>query len=1010
MFKGVLFKANFKFFKIDMNWKKIAGFSLVGVLIVSSAFVTPLANDTIENKENDPPFLQQSTNWADSVFETLSPDERIAQLFMVAAYSNQSKKHKNEIDSLVEKYNIGGLIFMQGGPVRQANLYNHYQELAKVPLMISMDAEWGLAMRIDSTVKYPWQMTLGAIQDEQLIYKMGVHLGEQCKRLGVQVNFAPVVDVNVNPKNPIINARSFGEDKYNVARKGVAYMKGMQSVNVMANAKHFPGHGDTDMDSHKALPTINHPKERIDSIELYPFDELIKNGLTSMMVAHLYIPAYVKEKGMATTLSKDVVTDLLQDSLGFKGLIFTDALNMKGVSTLFEPGVVDVKALLAGNDVLLFSGDVPTALREIKKAIANGEISQEEIDRRCLKILRAKQWEGLNNFKPVVTKNLYEDLNKREYELLNRQLSEASLTVIKNTNDLIPFKRLDTMRIASLSIGEGEINEFQNTLSLYNHVDHFTVKELGSKKNAALLDTLRTYNTIVVSIHKSNKNPWKSYKIGAGTKDMISNLAMKNKVILTVFANPYSLINFAAAENVNTLILGCQNSTYAQQAAAQLIFGGIGANGKIPVSVSETIKVGTGLEIKSLNRFKYTIPEEVGIKASDLYRIDSIANNGIAGEAYPGCQVLVAKSGKVIYNKSFGHHTYDKKRAVVNSDIYDLASITKIAASVLSIMQLQDEGKFSLNDSLGTYLSDLIPDTSLYYNLNLREILAHQSGLQAWVPFYLRTIRGGKLDTVIYRSDSSTYYPHRVADNIYINQDYPNEIYRRILRGPIKKKEYRYSDLGYYFIMKIIEAQTGEKMADHVANIYAQMGMTTTTYLPREKFNLDRIPPTEDDKVFRKQVIHGDVHDPGAAMLGGVGGHAGLFSNANDLAKLMQMYMNNGTYGGKQYIKDTTLKEFTKCQFCIDDENRRAAGFDKPVMDGGGGPTCNCVSYLSFGHSGFTGTIAWVDPEKEIVYVFLSNRIYPNAENKNLLKMNIRTDIQQVIYDAVNNAEYETVK
>lgn len=992
-----------------MNWKKIAGFALVTILLVSSAFVTPLGNDSIKNKENDPPFLEQPTNWADSVFETLSPDERIAQLFMIAAYSNQSKKHTDEIDSLVEKYNIGGLIFMQGGPIRQANLYNHYQKLAKVPLMISMDAEWGLAMRIDSTVKYPWQMTLGAIQDEQLIYKMGVHLGEQCKRLGVQVNFAPVVDVNVNPKNPIINARSFGEDKYNVARKGIAYMKGMQSVNVMANAKHFPGHGDTDMDSHKALPTINHPKERIDSIELYPFDELIKNGLTSMMVAHLYIPAYVKEKGMATTLSKDVVTDLLQDSLGFKGLIFTDALNMKGVSTLFEPGVIDVKALLAGNDVLLFSGDVPTALEEIKKAIANGEISQEEIDRRCLKILRAKQWEGLNKFKPIATKNLYEDLNKREYELLNRQLSEASLTVLKNTNDLIPFKRLDTLRIASLSIGEAEVNEFQNTLSLYNQVDHFTVKSLSSSKNAALLDTLRTYNTIIVSIHKSNKHPWKSYKIGAGTKDMVANLAMKNNVVLTVFANPYSLIDFEAAEKVNTLIMGYQNSTYAQQAAAQLVFGGIGANGKIPVSVSETIKVGAGLEIKPLNRFKYTEPEEAEVSFEELYRIDSLALNGIKEGAYPGCQVLVARKGRVIYNKSFGYHTYDNKKPVKTTDIYDLASITKIAASVLSLMQLQDEGKFSLDSNLGAYLGDLIPDSSEYHKLNNKAILAHQSGLQAWVPFYIRTVRKGKLDTVIYRSDSSTYYPHRVAENVYINQDYPNEIYRRILRGPIKEKKYRYSDLGYYFMKKIIEKQTGLPMEDYVAKVYAEMGMTTTTYMPREKFSLDRIPPTENDTFFRKQIIHGDVHDPGSAMLGGVGGHAGLFSNANDLAKLMQMYMRYGNYGGKQYVSDSTLKEFTSCQFCYEEkENRRAAGFDKPFLQGYGGPTSDGISQNSFGHSGFTGTLAWADPDEEVVYIFLSNRIYPSAENSKLLKMNIRTEIQQVIYDAINKYKNDT--
>lgn len=991
-----------------MRIGKIIGIAFILVFVITSAFVKPLAGGIIINNENDPPFLEVATNWADSVFDTLSPDERIAQLFMVAAYSNKDSTHIKRIQKLITKNKVGGLIFMQGGPLRQAELINSYQKLAKVPLMVSIDGEWGLAMRLDSTVKYPWQMTLGAIQDEQLIYEMGVDIGEQCKRLGIHVNFAPVVDVNINPKNPIINARSFGENRENVANKGIAYMKGMQSVNVMANAKHFPGHGDTDKDSHKSLPTINHSKARMDSIELYPFYKLIENGLASMMVAHLYIPAYVKEYNMATTLSKDVVTGLLQDSLGFKGLIFTDALNMKGVSALYRPGVVDVKALLAGNDVLLFSGDVEKGIAEIKKAIENGEITREEVDKRCLKILRAKQWEGLDRYQDVKTTKLIEDLNKREYELLNRKLSEASLTVLQNEGDILPLKKLDTLKIASLSIGEGRINEFQNTLSLYSKVDHFTIKELESKKNADLLDTLRQYNTIVVSIHKSNKNPWKSYKIGAGTKDMISNLAMKNRVILTVFANPYSLIDFNAIEKTDGLIMAYQNSTYAKEAVAQLIFGGIGANGKLPVSVSDKFKEGAGLEVNSIDRFKYTVPEEVGINLKDLYPIDSIALNGINEHAYPGCQILIAKNGKVIYNRSFGHHTYEKKRAVLNSDIYDLASITKISASVLSIMRLQDEGKFNLDLNLCDYLTELIPDTSIYINLNLREILAHQSGLQAWVPFYLKTMVKGMPRYDIYSLDSSVTYPYRVANKFYINKYYPDTIYQRILRGPVKEKKYRYSDLGYYFMMKIIEKQTGEALKDYVSKIYAEMGMTTTGYMPRERFDLDRIPPTEYDMIFRKQLIKGDVHDPGSAMLGGVGGHAGIFSNANDLAKLMQMYLNGGTYGGIRYVEEATLNEFTKCQFCYEGkENRRAVGFDKPFLQGHGGPTCDGISQNSFGHTGFTGTMAWADPDEDVVYIFLSNRIYPDAENKKLLKMNIRTNIQQVIYDAVKKSKHK---
>lgn len=984
-----------------MHIKKHIGISLLLILIVSSSFIKPSVNKELLKREKSYPFYLENTAWADSVLATLTPKERIAQLFMVAAYSNQNQKHVDKIVKLVRDVKIGGLIFMQGGPLRQAALTNKYQALADVPLMLAIDGEWGLAMRLDSTVKYPWQMTLGAIQDEQLIYKMGVDIGKQCKRVGLHINFAPVVDVNVNPKNPIINARSFGEDKVNVANKGIAYMKGMQSVNIMANAKHFPGHGDTDMDSHKSLPIINHSKERMSDVELYPFQQLINNGLTSMMVAHLFIPAYENTPNTATTLSKNVVTHLLQDSLRFKGLIFTDALNMKGVSSYFAPGEVDLKALLAGNDVLLFPKDVLIAIAAIEKAIINKQITQEEVDRRCLKILKAKQWMGLDNYQPVKTEGLYEELNTNNYELLNQQLSEAALTVLKNENNIIPLKRLDTLRIASLVIGESKVNDFQQTLSLYTKVDHFNIKELESKKNAHLLDTLRTYNTIVVSIHKSNKSPWKSYKIGAGTKDMIANLAMHNKVILTVFANPYSLIGFEAIEKVDGLIMAYQNSFYSNRGAAELIFGGIGADGKLPVSVSDKFKVGAGVDVSSLGRFKYTVPEETGLLQEDLYQIDSLALKGIKAKAYPGCQVFIAKSGKVIYNKSFGYHTYDSLIDVKNDDIYDLASITKISASILSLMQLQDEGKFSLDDSLKDYLSYLIPDSSLYGDLGLREILAHQSGLQAWVPFYIKTLYHKELDGMIYCSDSSMFFPYRVCADVYINQFYPDIIYKRILKGPIKKKEYRYSDLGYYFMMKIIEEQSGMPLDQYVGNIYAQMGMSTTGYHPRDRFSINRIPPTEDDKVFRKKLIHGDVHDPGAAMLGGVGGHAGIFSDANDLAKLMQMYMDGGVYGGKRYIADSTLAEFTKRQFVNDKENRRAAGFDKPFLQGYGGPSCDSISQASFGHSGFTGTIAWADPEEEIVYVFLSNRVYPNAENKKLLKMNIRTDIQQVIYDAI---------
>jgi len=974
---------------------------LVVFVVISFAFVEVV--DKNEDTKKTPLFLTQNA-WADSVLQTLTLDEKIAQLLMVAAYSNKDTRHVKEIDSLVSVYKIGGLIFMQGGPVRQAELYNRYQQKSKIPLLISIDGEWGLAMRLDSVVKYPWQMTLGAIQDNSLIYQMGVDIGKQCQRLGIQVNFAPVVDINVNPKNPIINARSFGENKYKVAEKGVAYMKGMQSVNVLANAKHFPGHGDTDTDSHKALPIINHSKERIDKLELYPFKELIGEGLASMMVAHLFIPAYDTSANTATTLSKNVVTHLLKDSLKFEGLVFTDALNMKGVSSFHSPGYVDVKALLAGNDVLLFSENVPTAISEIKKAIVNGEIDSLEIERRCLKVLNAKAWSGVVTNTIVDTKNLTAELNKKEYELLNRKLYESALTVIQNKNKLVPLQNLNQLSIVSLAIGEEEYIEFQNTLKLYNDVESVFTSEVNETNKNKLIDTLQSYNTVVVSLHNSDKTPWKKYKISKETNELITELSRTKNVILVNFMNPYSLLNFTNLESVNTTILAYQNNKYTNSAAAQLIFGAIGANGKLPVTISNMYKEGTGLVVKSIGRFAYTEPEFAGISATELYKIDSIAIKGIKEKAYPGCQVFVAKDGKVIYNKSFGYQTYDNIVAVNNNTIYDVASITKIASSVLSLMILQDENKFSLNSKLGDYLPKLIPDTSPFFNLNLRDILAHQAGLQAWIPFYLKTMYKGDLDHVIYCNDSSEYYPHRVANNIYISKFYEDIMFKRILQGPLKEKKYVYSDLGYYFILKIIEEQAKKSLNKYVGDIYAQLGMSTTGYLPRNRFSVDRIPPTEDDTIFRKQLIKGDVHDPGAAMLGGVAGHAGLFSNANDLGKLMQMYMNYGVYGGQRFIQESTVKDYVRCQFCKDG-NRRGAGFDKPTIDGKGGSSCNCVSFLSFGHTGFTGTIAWADPDEDLVYVFLSNRTFPDPENKKLANMNIRTDIQQVIYDAIRKGE-----
>ncbi len=965
--------------------------------------VPALALLSFQNGNEKPPFLKADhTSWADSVFKMLTPDERIAQLFMVAAYSDEKKQNPDTIRRLIRDYKIGGLIFFQGGPVRQANLTNKFQKLSKVPLLISIDGEWGLAMRLDSTVQFPRQMTLGAIQDDSLIYKMGKEIARECRRMGIHVDLAPVADVNNNPLNPVISNRSFGEDKLNVARKALMYMKGLQDGGVLACAKHFPGHGDTEFDSHKTLPTIPHSKERMDTLELYPFRQLMREGLGSVMVAHLHIPAYDTAAHTASTLSKAVVTDLLKNQLGFGGLVFTDALNMKGVSKFFKPGEVDVKALLAGNDVLLFSEDVGLAIEEIKKAIEKGDITQEEIDARCKKILLAKQWAGLDNFKPIATKDLIPDLNTSQARWINRQLAEASATVLINKKGILPLTRLDTLNIATLSIGYKEVNGFQKMLGNYARVQHFGIDKNAKQKDIdTLISRLGKFNLVVACINNTNNLPKFDFGVTGQMKEVVSRVAQRSKLILDVFANPYALSKFDSLEqNADALVMSYEDLDETEELSAQLIFGGISAKGRLPVTASGDFKLNSGINTSLPIRMKYTVPEELVIDPKKLERIDSIANYGIAEKAYPGCVVLIAKNGKVLFNKAYGYHTYENKVPVQTDDIYDLASITKIAASGPAIMKMVEEKKIGLDDYLCYDLPELSGTSKA--NIIIREMLTHQSGLKDWIPFWMKTMKKGEYLPGIYSDKRSKEFPLRVADNLYISRAYTDTMFQRIIESPVSDKhEYRYSDLGYYFIYRIVERKTGvpfDKYADSV--FYRPMGLPTMTYKPIEKFPLSRIPPTEYDVKFRKQLVHGDVHDPGAAMLGGVGGHAGLFSSASDLAVLMQMYLNKGEYGGRRYLDTATVGEFTRCQYCL--SNRRALVFDKPETDPKKeSPVCDCVSLMSYGHSGFTGTLTWADPANGLIYVFLSNRVYPDAEKNKLIKLGIRSSIQEVIYEVV---------
>lgn len=975
-----------------------------------ASFCLLLCSFCISNAQitTSPNFLNKNKQWVDSVFATLTPDERIGQLIMVAAVSDVKRalidpkiSNPAAVEKLIRENKVGGVVFFQGGPVPQAQLTNHFQSISKVPLLIAMDAEFGLAMRIDSTVRYPYQMTLGAIQgNNDLIYEMGAQLARQMRRLGMHVNFAPVADVNNNPDNPVISFRSFGENKYKVADKAVAYMKGMQDNGLLTSAKHFPGHGDTGTDSHYDLPVIAHDLTRIDSLELYPFKALISNGLSGVMIAHLSIPALDKTPNLPSTLSKPIVSDLLRKQLGFEGLVYSDAMNMKGVTKYFPDGKADAMGLEAGMDLLEFTEDVSKSIAEIKKSIVEGKITQAEIDSRCRKVLEAKAWAGLNHYKPVDLNNLYEDLNPKAAELTNRLLTEKALTVLKNDNDLLPLRELDTLKIASVSLGADTITSFQKTLGLYTTVDHYFIPAKPTEAQIATLrDKLSSYNLLLVGVHLGSISPRTNYGLTDQMNTVLQELIATKKAVVSLFGNPYSINKIPTVETARALIMSYQLTPYTQDLSAQLIFGAIPAKGKLPVTVNAKFPYNAGIETQAIGRLKYTIPEELGLDSRIItFKIDSIANLAVTEKATPGCVVQLAKDGKVFFRKAYGKHTYEGQVPVKLTDLYDLASVTKITASTLALMSLWDQKKFDLDATMKDYLPDFA--TSNKADLQWRRILTHSARLKAFIVLWKEAQNAdGSWKKKTFSTKHSRRYPTSVVgDSLFIFKNYDKTIFHAIRDSPLNEKEgYVYSDLSFILYPQIVKRLSGENFEDYLKNhYYHKLGANTLTFNPKRFYKLEDIVPTERDTFFRMTQLHGQVHDEAAAMLGGLSGHAGLFGDINDVMKVWQMYLQQGYYGGQQLLSKDALIEFTRYQY-PETGSRRGIGFDKPTFKYSGNAP-RYASPSSFGHTGYTGIMTWTDPAWKLNYVFFSNRVYPTRENSKISTLNIRTAIMDVVY------------
>ena len=957
------------------------------------------------------------SRWVDSVYNSLTVEQRVAQLICMRA--NQPDKPFNEnVAKYIRQYNIGGVCFFRADANAQVDQTNAWQAMAKTPLMVSIDAEWGLAMRVKKALAYPYQMTLGAITDDELIYEMGQQVAEQCQRMGIHVNFAPVADVNSNAANPIIGVRSFGENPQAVGEKATAYALGMQSKGLITTMKHFPGHGNTSTDSHMTLPTVTRTLEEVRDIELAPFRYMIGHGVNGAMVGHLYFPAIEKVKNTSSSLSHGVVTELLKEQMGFDGLIFTDGLDMKGVSEKVRQDSVPYVSFMAGNDVLILPTNVPFAIKTIKAAAERDPRASKRLEESCKKILRYKYRAGLNHYKPISTKNLLDDLKKKPYTILRQMLYDEAITMLRNDNQVIPLANNKKIAVVTIGNKRNDVNDGLADHGL-NTTSFVVVKEELATKSADWLKRLKSFDLVVVNIEKTTMFASKNYGITQETIKFFNQVANQNEVILTLFACPYALDLFRINDNVKGVVVAYQDEVPAVNSVVKLFLGQMEAHGKLPVSVSK-FKCGEGLGAVTSKPEEKVLPQtnasapvmqmaqdeqtvvlpEGSLGSKYVLKLDSVAKMGIKKGAYPGCQIVAMKDGEIVYDKCFGNFTYGGGHQVQPNDLYDIASCTKIFASTLAVMKLYDDGLIDLNKTLADFFPYL--KGKPHGKLKLIDIMTHQAGLKAWIPFYKVTLDDNGPMTEFYTNVIDETHSVRVAENLYLINDYEERIFDSVSKTALGKKKYLYSDMGFYYMPKIIKLLTNQNIEDYLnEKFYYPMNLSHICYHPLNHYTREQIAPTENDTIFRMQLIWGDVHDQAAAMFGGVAGHAGLFANAHDLAALMQMFLDEGVYNGVRYLKPETVRYFTKAPFASSNDNRRGIGFDKlPINKKGSCTASKLGSMKGYGHTGFTGTFVWADPANKTAIIFLSNRVYPSSEPNKLVKLGIRTALHDILYEA----------
>ena len=933
---------------------------------------------------------------------------------MVPVYTNKWR-NTDKIDRLIKAHHVGGLIFMQGTPHQQVTDANHYQSVAKYPLIVAQDSEWGAGMRLDSIPYFPRNMTLGAIGDDSLLYSYGEALAKQSRSLGVHMNFAPVVDVNNNPENPVINVRSFGEDKVNVAKKADMLLAGMQKGGVIGSAKHFPGHGDTNVDSHHDLPVIQHDKQRLYDVELYPYRYLAKRSMLSAMIAHLYVPALDHTPNMPSSLSKEIVTNLFIKEMGFEGLLVTDALNMGGATKHHAPGDIELKAFMAGNDILLFPTDIPKAIAKIKAALEDGRITQKRLNRSVRKILWAKEWLWLHKQRTTPVKNTWQAKSDPEMLKLRRKLYKAAITVARNQQQTLPLQNLDRQKIAYVQVGGSGPSTFYDRLRKYTRVDYIPIaRYIPDAQLERTIARLKDYSTVIIGVYGMHKKQHLRFGISTSTTDLIHRLNQQGATtVAALFGYPYGIEYVKSAD---AIVMGYELAEPAQEGAAEVIFGGRKPSGKLPIQFASV-----GLQVAPPDkhwdnfapRFGFAEPQDHDFQMDTLHKIPPFIQHYIREEAMPGCALLVMHENDIVIDTAFGHLTYNGGEPVdPYAAMYDLASVTKAIATTMAAMKLYEQGKLDLYKPISHYLPELRGSNKA--NIRPANLMLHNAGLRPHIPYWERASTITKKDTTwnpeYFSTTDREGFTTQVTHNLFLADSVPNAIWKDLIESKLLPKNwryydrkrgtyyYKYSDLGMMIMGKLVERIADEKLEYFLRReFYEPLGMNKTAFMPQLKCMSGQFPPTSQADPMRGPIpLVGFVNDENACLMGGYAGHAGLFSNVYDLAKILHMMKNGGAYGGKRYLKTATIQHFTKRH---DSKSRRGMGWDKPeTRENRWSPVSRLASSQTFGHEGFTGTCLWVDPKRDLVFVLLSNRTYPTRGHMKYVREKVRHRIQDRVF------------